>query len=91
MIELFGFQIDLDRLGVVTTLSLFAIAVITDKLVWHRRLAREIERADRWESIALEALSSGAQAGVNAAEVAASVVAALPDPAAYDRPGEVDS
>lgn len=59
-----------------------ALLVITDKLVWHKRLSKAEERADKWERIAWEALTTGAQAGVTAAEVAAGVVSALPDPSA---------
>lgn len=71
----------LDRLGAVLILSAVALSVITDKLVWHTRLKRAEERAERWEKVALEALTAGAQAGVKAAEVTADVVSAMPDPA----------
>ena len=70
----------IDRLGTVGVLIGIALLVITDKLVWHTRLKRVIARADKWEAIALAALRSDAQAGVQAAETAVSVVAALPDP-----------
>ena len=73
-----------DRVGAVTILLLVALAVITNKLVWHTRLTAETKRADRWEKVALEALSAGAQAGVKAAEVAVGVVSAMPDPARKD-------
>lgn len=66
--------------SVVSVLMLVAYMVITEKLVWHTRLSRAEARADRWETVALEALSAGAQAGVRAAEVAVDVVQALPDP-----------
>lgn len=71
----------LDQLGTVVVLLTVAVAVITDKLVWHTRLRHAQQRADRWERIALDALLSGAQAGVKAAEVTADVVNALPTPA----------
>lgn len=81
MEQFFGVSIPaLDRIGAVGTLALIAILVITDKLVWHTRFRKETERADRWERIALDALSAGAQAGVKAAEVAVGVVSSLPDP-----------
>lgn len=70
----------LDRLTAVVVLSAVAISVITDKLVWHTRLKKAEERADRWEKVALEALRSGAEAGVKAAEVTVDVVSAMPDP-----------
>jgi phage shock protein A len=69
-----------DRLGAVATVMAFALAVITDKLVWHTRLKKAEARADRWEQIALDALTAGAQAGVAAAEMTVDVVSALPDP-----------
>lgn len=68
-------------ISAVAVLVLIAVAVITDKLVWHTRLKSAQDRADRWEAIALEALFAGARAGVKAAEVAVDVVSALPDPA----------
>lgn len=71
----------LDRIGTLAVLSVVALGVITDKLVWHTRLKRAQDRADRWERVALEALDAGAQAGVRAAEVTAEVIRSLPDPA----------
>lgn len=70
----------IDRIGAVGTLILIAVMVITDKLVWHTRLAAAEKRADRWEAAALNALTIGAQAGVKAAEAAVDVVTALPNP-----------
>lgn len=70
----------IDRIGAISTLLTIAILVITDKLVWHTRLKNAEQRADRWERVALDALTAGAQAGVRAAEVAVEVVSALPDP-----------
>jgi Flp pilus assembly protein TadB len=71
---------NVDRLGAVATLIIVAVAVITDKLVWHTRLARATARADRWEQIALDALVASARAGVQAAETAVEVIASIPDP-----------
>lgn len=70
----------LDRLTAVVVLAAVAIAVITDKLVWHTRLRKTELRAERWERVALEALKAGAHAGVTAAEVTADIVSAMPDP-----------
>lgn len=70
----------LNQVGPAATVIVFALAVITDKLVWHTRLKKAESRADRWEHVALEALVSGAQAGVRAAEVTVDVVSAIPDP-----------
>lgn len=40
----------------IAGLLLVAILVLTDKLVWHTRLAKAEARCDRWEGIALKAL-----------------------------------
>lgn len=69
-----------DKVGALTVLILVALAVITDKLIWHKRYEAANQRADRWERIALEALTGPAQAGVRAAEVAVGVVSNIPDP-----------
>lgn len=69
-----------DRLGAVTTLVIVALAIITDKLVWHTRLKSAEARATRWEGIAIEALTAGAQAGIHAAEATVEVISAIPDP-----------
>lgn len=69
-----------NNIGVVGLVVFFGLLVITDKLVWHTRLKRANDRADKWERVALDALVLGAQAGVKAAEVTADVVSALPDP-----------
>lgn len=70
----------LNQLGVMTVIGAFALAVITEKLVWHTRLKEVEARAERWERVALEALTVGAKAGVEAAETASDIVGALPDP-----------
>lgn len=77
----------LDKITTVSVLALVAIAVITDKLVWHTRLKAETRRADKWEALALEALQIGAKAGVKAAEVTVDVVSAIPDPSRDSRAG----
>lgn len=69
-----------DKVGAVTVVLLIALAIITDKLIWHTRYKAANDRADRWEKIALDALTGPAQAGVRAAEVAVDVVSNLPDP-----------
>lgn len=79
--DFFGIPLTgIDRVGTVAILGVIAVLVIMDKLVWHTRLKKETERADRWEGIALEAMRSGAVAGIRAAEVAVNVVSAIPDP-----------
>lgn len=77
----------LDNISAVVFISAVAFAVITDKLVWHTRLKKAEARADRWESIALDALTAGAQAGVRAAEVTADVVSSFPDPSGREGGG----
>jgi len=68
----------IDKISTVGVLIALALAVITDKLVWHTRLKKETERADRWEKVALDALTAGAQAGVKAAETTVELVSSLP-------------
>lgn len=70
----------LDRIGSVTTLIIIAFLVITEKLIWHKRFDKLQADRDKWQKIAIDALTGPAQAGVRAAEVAATVVSALPDP-----------
>lgn len=72
--------VSLNEVLAIPILAAVALAVITDKLVYYRRLERETARADRWEKVALDALKAGAEAGVKAAEVTVDVVSALPDP-----------
>lgn len=75
-------MVTLDRLGAMATIVFVAWLVITDRLVWHTRLTEERVRAQRWESVALDALRTGTQAGVRAAEVSNEVLSRLPDAAA---------
>lgn len=56
---------------------LVALLVITDKLVWHKRLEKETARGDRWESIALQSLGVAEKLTVQA-EVTNDVLAAFP-------------
>lgn len=85
MMEEFFSAGNIDNLSTTAVLCVVAILVITGKLLWHKTvetaIQRERDRADRWETVALEALSAGAQAGVKAAEVAVEVVSTIPDPA----------
>lgn len=69
----------LNQLGAAATLSLVALLVITDKLIWHRRLrAVEAER-DQWRGVALQALGVADKMTVHG-EVATEVLTRLPDP-----------
>lgn len=71
---------NLDSVSTLTVLSLVALSIITDKLVWHTRLKKAEARAERWEQVAVQALTAGATAGVHAAEVAVGIVSSIPDP-----------
>lgn len=84
MIEDLLVHLDPDKITGYGVIIIVAVGVITDKLVWHTRLKKAEKRADRWESIALEALTAGAQAGVKAAEIAVDVVSAIPSPTGKD-------
>lgn len=84
--EFFGYDLDvLNKLLAVPILAAGALLALTDKLIWHTRLEKAEDRAERWERIALIALSAGAEAGVKAAEVTVDVVSAIPNPAKKDR------
>lgn len=72
----------LNDVSVFVVLSLLALAIITDKLVWHTRFRKLEEDRDKWQEIALNALRGPAQAGVRAAEVAVGVIQSIPDPQA---------
>lgn len=63
--------------GSAAPLVLVAVLVITDKLVWHRRLDAERARGDRWEGIALTSLGVAEKLTVQA-EVTNDVLAKLP-------------
>ena len=84
--EFFGYDLNvLNELLAVPILAAGALLALTDKLIWHTRLEKAEDRAERWERIALIALSAGAEAGVKAAEVTVDVVSAIPNPAKKDR------
>lgn len=82
MESLLGALPTIDRIGSVGTFVLFAILVITNKLIWHTRFEKLERDRDKWQRIAIDALTGPAQAGVRAAEVAVGVVSQLPDPVA---------
>jgi hypothetical protein len=75
----------LDRLGAVAMLILFAWLIFSERLISRKRFDKMQADRDRWQMIAVEALSGPAQAGVRAAEVAATVVSSLPDPQAVGK------
>lgn len=70
--------------GVVSVIVVMGLLVITDKLVWHKRLKAAEARADRWEQIALTSLGVAEKLTVHA-EVSNEVLTRLPDPALEER------
>ena len=72
------------QVGVAAVLGIVALLVITDKLVWHKRLKAAEQRADRWEQIALTSLGVAEKLTVHA-EVSNEVFTRLPDPAIEER------
>jgi hypothetical protein len=62
-------------------LALVFLLVITDKLIWHKRLRRAEDERDRWQQTALRALGVADKLTVQG-EVTTALVASLPDPAA---------
>lgn len=73
-----GLPLDPDSVTSIGVLVTVATLVITDRLVWHTRLKAAEERADRWEHVALDAMRTGTQVGVRAAEVSSNVISRLP-------------
>lgn len=67
----------LDRVGAVAVLMLVALAVITDKLVWHTRLKAAESRVERLENMLHESLVTTGRA-VESAEVTSKFVTQLP-------------
>lgn len=62
-------------------LVLVALLVITDKLIWHTRLAKVEKQRDDWQQVALRSLGVADKMTVHA-EVANEIVSKLPDPGA---------
>lgn len=70
-------------IGTTGLLTLVVLLVLTDKLIWHKRLTKvELER-DRWQQVALDALGVADKLTVQG-EVTTALVAQLPDPAGKD-------
>lgn len=61
-------------------LVLVAVLVITDKLVWHTRLAKAEAARERWERVALEVLDVTGRLTVQAEVTNDVLTAALPPP-----------
>lgn len=74
----------LNGVGVVGVMLIFGFLVITDRLVWHKRLQAAENRADRWESVALQLLGVTEKLTVQA-EVTNQVLTSLPVPAGKTR------
>ena len=67
-------------------ITLCALLVITDRLVWHTRLSKAEAQRDRWEGIALTALTAAERLTVHA-EVTEKVLTNLPTGAPQERGG----
>lgn len=67
--------------GLGSIVVLVVLLILTDKLVWHKRLRVLEKRVERWEGIALTALGVADKLTVQA-EVTNEVLTRLPDPAA---------
>lgn len=67
-------------------LSLVAVLVITRRLVWHTDLAKVEAQRDRWEAIALTALTAAERLTVHA-EVTEKVLTNLPTTAPPESDG----
>lgn len=78
----------LPHLGEITgpaALVLVALLVITDKLVWHTRLAKCERERERWERVALEALGVAGKLTTTAEVTNEVLTAALPPPPGADQ------
>lgn len=70
--------------GLGTIVVLIVLLILTDKLVWHKRLRVMEARVEKWEGIALAALGVADKLTVQA-EVTNEVLTRLPDPAAQEK------
>lgn len=66
--------------GLGSIVLLVVLLILTDKLVWHKRLRESEKRVAKWEGIALTALGVADKLTVHA-EVTNEVLTRLPDPA----------
>lgn len=71
----------LDQVGAAAVLCFVALLVITDKLIWHKRLRSVEAERDQWRGVALHALGVADKMTVHG-EVATEVLQRLPDPGA---------
>jgi len=67
-------------------LTLIALLVITDKLIWHKRLHQAESDRDYWRGMALRSLGVAEKMTVHA-EVANEVLSHLPEPPPDKEPG----
>lgn len=72
-------------LGATGLLVLVFLSVLTDKLIWHTRLAKVERERDEWKAHALRALGVADKLTVQG-EVTTALVAQLPDPGARKDP-----
>lgn len=66
-------------IGTTGLLTLVVLLVLTDKLIWHKRLAKAENERDRWQEVALKSLGVADTLTVQG-EVTTALVAQLPDP-----------
>src|SRR5688500_18124756 len=66
-------------IGATGLLSLVVVLMLTDRLIWHKRLTKAEADRDRWQQVALNALGVADKLTVQG-EVTTKLVAALPDP-----------
>lgn len=67
--------------GATGLLALVVLLILTDRLIWHTRLAKAEADRDRWQETALRALGVADKLTVQG-EVTTALVASLPDPGA---------
>lgn len=81
--ESFIYGIPWDKFDAPAILSVIAVLVITDKIVWHKRLEKAERDRDRWEGIALRGLGVAENVTVQT-ELTNELLSNLPDPASKE-------
>lgn len=69
--------------GATGLLVIVFLSVLTDRLIWHTRLAKVEKERDEWKAHALRALGVADKLTVQG-EVTTAIVASLPDPGARE-------
>lgn len=73
--------IPLQNIGAGGLVTLIVLLMLTDRLIWHTRLAKVEQERDEWKNHALRALGVADKLTVQG-EVTTALVASLPDPGA---------